>query len=212
MSLPVLHSFAGYSSYRAARKGGMFSNYPLLILCVIAANLPDLDFVPGVILGEAASFHRGFSHSLGACLIFSAVACFLWCFWRPAEAKTVFRLAFASYGSHLLLDYFSCSPKGTMLMWPLSDAAFYSPFMRPEHFTAWSPLDAAGGLKDMIMAFTTGPLLRGLLEESLIVLAVTLFWTQAGRIRAFAASLAGRLTLARVVVPVLFYLTVLFSV
>ena len=36
-------------------------------------NAPDLDFIPGLILGRPNLYHHGISHSLGAAVIFSCI-------------------------------------------------------------------------------------------------------------------------------------------
>lgn len=86
----------------------------------------DLDFVPGLLLGDPGRFHHLYTHSIGFALLAGAVA-----------AAVVSRhrlewglLAAAAYASHLLLDYATHDPSpphGIPLLWPLLDGSFASP-------------------------------------------------------------------------------------
>ena len=62
MPSPIAHSLAGVALYqvRPERRHQL----ALLALLVVAANLPDLDFIPGMIMGNADRYHHGPSHSL----------------------------------------------------------------------------------------------------------------------------------------------------
>jgi len=92
-----------------------------------AANAPDLDFIPGILVGEADRFHHGPAHSLGAAVLFGAGATLI--SWlcrarRPLHFGWWMALAFSS---HLLLDMFSLDkrpPNGVPLLWPLTDRYF----------------------------------------------------------------------------------------
>ncbi len=93
------------------------------------ANLPDLDFLPGLLVGRPALYHQGVTHSMGFALLVSlgTAALYRLC-GRPFSA--VFHLGFLSYLSHLLLDALSPDgrlPYGIPLLWPLSTAYFSGP-------------------------------------------------------------------------------------
>lgn len=129
MATPLAHSLAGYGLYAFAAPASPQSAWKLALLCVAMANAPDLDFVPGILVGTPALFHQGVSHSLGVALVVSfAGAAAL----RPpgvSFART-FSLSFVSYLSHLALDVFgpdSRPPYGQPLLWPLTGEHFISP-------------------------------------------------------------------------------------
>jgi hypothetical protein len=94
---------------------------------VFAANAPDLDFIPGILFGEADRFHHGPAHSLGAAVLFGlgvTVVAWLLRARRPLHIGLWMTLAFSS---HLLLDMFSLDkrpPNGVPLLWPLTDRYF----------------------------------------------------------------------------------------
>jgi hypothetical protein len=55
MPLPIAHSAAGLAGYLAFEKRDLKSHPKqelLLGLCLFLANLPDLDFIPGLLIGE----------------------------------------------------------------------------------------------------------------------------------------------------------------
>jgi len=100
---------------------------PLLWLAILAANAPDFDFLPGLLLGNEGLFHRGAGHSLGGAFIFSGVifaaALALTRSWRKALPATL--LASALFMSHLLLDLAGrdpSPPRGIQFFWPFSDS------------------------------------------------------------------------------------------
>lgn len=101
-----------------------------MLLAIALANLPDLDFLPGLLLGAPSAFHRGPSHSLATALACGTVVGLLaWrCGCRPV--RTVLT-ATAAYGSHLVLDCLSADPgaeAGVPLLWPFTDRLFLAPW------------------------------------------------------------------------------------
>lgn len=68
MPFPIIHSFAGYSIYKLSAKSNSDPSWKLLVLSIFLANLADLDFLPGVLSGNALRFHHHSTHSLAACL------------------------------------------------------------------------------------------------------------------------------------------------
>src|SRR5690349_15131691 len=117
MPLPVVHSFAGYSLYRASvwKKGQ--SHWKTALGIMVMANLADLDFVPGLLLGKPNLFHRSFSHSFGAALVCGLGAAAVSALYRKGSFYRTFFLATAAYASHIVLDFFT----GTTheMFWPL---------------------------------------------------------------------------------------------
>ena len=94
---------------------------------VFAANAPDLDFIPGIFLGEADRFHHGPAHSLGAAVLFGlGMTLVAWL----ARARRPLRFGFwmaLAFSSHLFLDMFSLDrrpPNGVPLLWPLTERYF----------------------------------------------------------------------------------------
>ena len=65
MALTFAHTTAGYLGYEVVRSPG--PHRPALLLAAVAlANGPDLDFLPGLVMGHAGAYHRGVTHTLAA--------------------------------------------------------------------------------------------------------------------------------------------------
>lgn len=125
MSTPLGHVLAGAAASLGGRPETSLRRQ-VAVGALIGAS-PDLDFVPGLIVGEAARFHHGPSHSLAFALAVAVVA------WLVAS-RDRWRWALVaglSYTSHLLLDALTAdpsSPVGMQLFWPVSEAYVASPF------------------------------------------------------------------------------------
>ncbi len=100
-----------------------------LLAAVFLANVPDLDYVPGMIIGDLNAFHQGITHSLG----------FVGAFWIILMVAgrlcgmNLRRWALLSallLVSHLVVDILTAdgrAPYGIMLFWPLSEMRVHSP-------------------------------------------------------------------------------------
>ena len=98
---------------------------------IFVALAPDLDFLPGLWLGDAGRYHQTYSHSLGLGLLFSLLfgGIVKWLF-RSTSYLPCCLLIFGVYGSHLLLDFFTADyspPYGFPVWWPLSATPQTSP-------------------------------------------------------------------------------------
>jgi len=144
MALCLAHATAGYLAYEALRPAGPH-RLGLLAGAVVLANAPDLDFVPGLLVGRPDAFHRGVTHTLGAAVLVTVAA---WAIarWRggggtgpregagaPAPPRPGWwaALAAAAYGSHLLVDWVTVDavpPVGIQMLWPLTASWLHAPF------------------------------------------------------------------------------------
>lgn len=128
MCSPVGHSLAGYVFYQACHgKGKLARGWWKIGLYIFAANAPDLDFIPGIFLGDANRFHHGISHTLGFSLLFALIMYMMPRF----RTKKDFAIFFSLYFSHIVIDFLSAdssSPFGVMLFWPFRQKYFISSF------------------------------------------------------------------------------------
>jgi membrane-bound metal-dependent hydrolase YbcI (DUF457 family) len=129
MPLPAGHALAGIGLQRAWP--GLFfrKGWHDALFCMLLANLPDADFLPGLLMGRPNLYHHGAFHSLGAAL---AVALLVAGMARlagrraepaPRRAWQPAAVAFLILSSHLLLDCFTIDqvpPFGLPLLWPVS--------------------------------------------------------------------------------------------
>jgi membrane-bound metal-dependent hydrolase YbcI (DUF457 family) len=90
---------------------------------LIVANLPDFDFIPGYLMGDAARFHWGPSHSITAAVFAGLVAGLVCWKWRGGFLRPAL-IIFAAWASHVLLDLLlgpvRGAPFGLELYWPFS--------------------------------------------------------------------------------------------
>ncbi len=131
MPLPVGHSLLGYATYDAVTGEERKTTWRALLLVVVVANLPDLDFLPGFLMGEPNRFHRHYlSHSLGAAIVVGALLAAFFYRRRNKKFFSCFLLFFAVYFSHVVLDYFGVdrtNPLGVPMFWPLTSSHFMAP-------------------------------------------------------------------------------------
>lgn len=166
MPSPILHTAAGLAAallLRRARPSVRF--WPLAAHAVVVSSLPDLDYLPGLAVGQLNAFHQGPTHSLAA-VVAAAVGLSLVAPLRHAIGLPRFRLCFLFTLSllllHLLLDAFTQDfrpPIGIPLFWPFSDApvhASFSLFL----FPAWSKMT----LSDLFTAANLRPVLAEFLS------------------------------------------------
>lgn len=108
-----------------------------LFLSVLAANLPDIDYLPGVLTGDINAYHHHYTHTLGWIILVTAGLWMVWKAFRPAVGVREALFLFACMAAHLLADLFTDDrsyPYGIMIGWPLSDQYALAPwplFPRP---------------------------------------------------------------------------------
>lgn len=133
MSSPVGHSLAGYLLYYFRVKGGSPKRDILLFsTALFVANFPDLDFLPGFIIGQPNRYHHGISHSFGVALLVSLLAAWGINLLKKQSIAKNFLFFLSVYSSHLLFDFISVDsrpPAGIPVFWPLSSQ--YMIFVKP---------------------------------------------------------------------------------
>jgi membrane-bound metal-dependent hydrolase YbcI (DUF457 family) len=129
MASPVGHGLLGLLVSGKFSVQELREEWRYILVCLFCALAPDLDILPGMMVGQSNLFHHGISHSVGFALIF-ALALNLAYFRRRASFRG-FAIFFALYCSHLFLDYIAIDtsyPYGSPFLWPLSDAYYLAPF------------------------------------------------------------------------------------
>lgn len=134
MSSPVGHSLAGFLGFilirNSCRFSVFYSSHFLIILAIIVANLPDIDFVLGYLFfGDINAIHRQFTHSF----FFGYLACLMIFISLRVLQKVPFSFLvwlWAVYFSHIFLDmlaYDSYPPAGVQCFFPFSFDYFAFP-------------------------------------------------------------------------------------
>jgi membrane-bound metal-dependent hydrolase YbcI (DUF457 family) len=105
---------------------------PWLWLVLASANAPDLDFLPGLLLGDESLFHRGAGHSLGGAVLYAlAIMAATAAVAGRRKAALAASLGFVLFTSHLFLDLFvrdTGAPYGIQLLWPFTDGYVMAPW------------------------------------------------------------------------------------
>ena len=126
MPTPVGHALAGIAAGSLYTKDQpLVSKGRDVVLFAVLGQLPDLDFIPGILTGQTDYWHHGASHS-----IFAAVAAGL-IFYLYGRTKGAGRrwglTAFWVVLSHVFLDAINADtspPHGIPLFWPISNQYF----------------------------------------------------------------------------------------
>jgi len=138
---PVGHSLVGICGFMVTQGAVLRRRGWLLFGSVVIANLPDFDFLPGLLLGDPRSFHHQGTHSLAAVAIVSLVAGGVARRWKLNGAAWGI-WAGGLYLSHVVLDLLvndPSAPFGVQLFWPLSELYFISPITPFARFDYFDP-------------------------------------------------------------------------
>jgi membrane-bound metal-dependent hydrolase YbcI (DUF457 family) len=136
MPLPVAHSLMGYAIAEATNVRLSEKKWINVSIFVALANLPDIDYLPGFLLGQPNRFHHLWVHSLGFALLIGLLGSLvLWQRHRKRvlqEIKTgqiwpACLVISAAVFSHCVLDLLTedtSLPYGMLLLWPF-EWSFY---------------------------------------------------------------------------------------
>ncbi|MFC1664097.1 metal-dependent hydrolase [Pseudomonadota bacterium] len=130
MPTPIGHTLFGLTLLKLSPASTKSNSLKSFLLVLIAANAPDLDFIPGILVGDFNRYHQQYSHSLIFAAAF-ALLFFVLFFYQRQQRLKISLLAGTLYSSHLLLDlitYDGAEPFGIPLLWPFSSQLFHSPY------------------------------------------------------------------------------------
>lgn len=138
MPSPVAHSIIGLAiavqyavppGHPSSLPGRLRARAGVLVSGVALANLPDVDYLPGVLTGDFNAYHHLLTHSIGWVAMASAAWWLVWRAMRPAVGWREAVFVFAAAASHLAADWLTDDgrpPYGIMIAWPFSNAFFIS--------------------------------------------------------------------------------------
>ena len=136
MPLPVAHFGTGLACYILFQSDDVkhLSTSRIVTLILIFAGLailPDMDLLPGLLVGEPNRYHHGPSHSLLLAIATAAVIFILSrALYRSLNQRWYFIMLTLTACSHTILDYFSkdtSPPYGVPLFWPIDTDHYISP-------------------------------------------------------------------------------------
>lgn len=128
MCTPIGHALAGAVIYKG---GSNQLGHPiwLLVVLILSANLPDVDFIFGYVVGNPNLYHHTWTHSLTFCLMVGALTVIVtW----PLVGRNSLWIGFLISGavlSHLIMDFFTVDrnpPLGIKLFWPVTEKYYIS--------------------------------------------------------------------------------------
>jgi membrane-bound metal-dependent hydrolase YbcI (DUF457 family) len=96
------------------------------------AWIPDLDVLPGLMVGNLGQFHHGATHSLTAAATFALLGLLVAAQKTQHWSLRLFPLLFLLYASHIFLDYLTLdtgAPYGVPLFWPFWLDSYASPLL-----------------------------------------------------------------------------------
>ena len=194
MPTTLAHAVVGLAAEKAQPARFFPSTLAELAMVAVLANLPDIDFLPGLLVGDPGRFHHGPTHTLLAAVVAGIVVGLVW--WRVRGRFWPFAaLAFALYASHLLADcvVYDRGQTGLALLRPFIDRpiSIYVPIPeRVDGMFGFIRGQSAGSFMDSYFSWrgAAAMLLEALLYAPLLLLA----W--GGRTAARAAGRRGRRT------------------
>ena len=156
MPTPLAHGVAGIAALRTAR-GRSAPPFKLAFVAIIIAQVPDIDFLPGLFTHNAGMFHRGATHSIaGAVLISLLIAAVVqrispWLLAQKGESRPralgpwlCCAFVLPVYLSHIALDLVSLDVvdnSGLTLWWPVSHTYVALPLPLPAFLTSFFDLE-----------------------------------------------------------------------
>jgi len=130
MPLPVAHSLTGFAIYQLKPLRFFKKVWQDVFFLLCVANLADLDFLPGFLIGDPNRFHHTYTHTPFVALCIALIGAYYFKKKNNGNYTTYFMLLFSVYFSHIFLDYFTedlKTPIGVMLCWPFNSNYYISP-------------------------------------------------------------------------------------
>ena len=171
MPFPLGHAIVGYSF--AAASGIRFRRdlWTAVLFSLVVANLPDIDFLPGVLRDTPALYHRTVTHTLLGAIVCAVIIATLLTRFRGRFGQIAL-ISFLVYASHLLADMIDLGGGniGVRLFWPITDSSYR--ILTPYSDLARSPFafDRGHGTSGFTQSLLSWPFLRVMLLQALLFL------------------------------------------
>jgi inner membrane protein len=168
MPSPVGHILIGAAVHLAGTTRKCRSR-TMLPITLLGSIVPDLDFLPGILIGKMGAFHHGISHSLTFAILFGVLVFLIVRGVDKAMALRTSMLAAFAYASHVGLDLIGVNEgtRGVPIFWPLTDEKFGLSLNLFGHFR-WG--DIREGLTTIIRWDNVVPVLREMVICGTVVL------------------------------------------
>jgi membrane-bound metal-dependent hydrolase YbcI (DUF457 family) len=135
MATPYGHSLLGLTLLNVWYPQSLHLSARILMAyggAILLALSPDLDFIPGIFIGQPSFFHQGPFHSLGLALGLSSLALLGTLILGPhVSSLKITAFVFSMVLAHLVVDYLTedyRAPIGFPFFWPFSYNRVSSPW------------------------------------------------------------------------------------
>jgi len=162
MPSPVGHILGGTIVYLAGTSEQRYRSGWVLMTALLGSIAPDIDFLPGLFIGDMRAFHHGITHSIAFALAFGALVFVVARRYDQAIARRSALLAALGCASHVILDFVSvrAGTRGVPLLWPYSTELFGFSL---QLFGDFRYGDISEGIWSVVRWANVSPLLRELL-------------------------------------------------
>ena len=130
MPTPIGHSLLSTAIFSGVNRKKLKLNWFDYLVFLFIGIFPDLDFLPGLILGTPSRFHHGLTHSLFFGIIIGTIAGLIYYKWKRASWLSCSLIFTGVYFTHLLTDFLGVDtsyPYGEQLFWPFWQGYVLSP-------------------------------------------------------------------------------------
>ncbi len=130
MCTPIGHSLAACSVVYATRPTWVRHYGSLILVVIVAGNLPDIDLIFGSFVCNPNLYHHLWTHSITFCIMGGLLGGLGYRLLTGKDGLSVGSIIFLVMLSHLILDFFARDTntiKGIQLFWPFSERYYISP-------------------------------------------------------------------------------------
>ncbi len=132
MPSPLGHALASALLHRTKVSGKWLSDWKRLAFHLFCGICPDLDFIPGLLIGNINRFHHGFSHSFFGAFVIAVGLWAFYGFWRSTWKVSDGLFIFSLVALHPVMDVLAMDtafPYGCPLLYPFVKASYISPYV-----------------------------------------------------------------------------------
>ncbi|MBI1884406.1 MAG: metal-dependent hydrolase [Chlamydiae bacterium] len=132
MPSPLGHALASAILHKKKVPGSWSGDWKRLLFHMFCGMSPDLDFLPGLFLGNISLYHHGFTHSILGAGLMGAFFWVVYGLWRRVWKVNDLFFLMGLVSLHPLMDVLAldtASPYGCPLGYPFSKVSVMSPYV-----------------------------------------------------------------------------------
>lgn len=171
MPTPIGHSLISTAIFAGAKKKDARLSIIDYFVFLFIGMAPDLDFIPGYLIGEPSRYHHGLSHSLFMSVFIGIITGFVYYLMKRRNFVQFSVIFSGVYFAHVSADFFAVDtsfPFGEQLFWPVWNAYLLSPV------TFFLDVHRSTSSHDFFMSMFNSHNLKTVTVEMLICLPIIL--------------------------------------